>query len=117
VVGLLLIDRDRQGRVVGFWRRRADVEVVRRAARWGSEGVAAGDAQFSLVGVAEGAKALDHRRQVAGVATTMSRSMTGLAARPGTAVLPTCSIRTARGPRAATSWWRSRAKRAGQSGS
>jgi hypothetical protein len=108
-----------QGQVAGQGRAAggADVEVVGRAARWGGEGLAAGDAQVALVGVAEGTEAFDDRRQVGGVATTTSRSMIGLAARPGTAVLPTCSMRTARGPRAAARRSRSWAKWAGQRGS
>ena len=50
----------------------------------------------------------------------MSQSMTGLAARPGTEVLPTCSIATTGTPAAsmaAAYSARRRSKRAGQAGS
>jgi hypothetical protein len=96
---------------------RADVEVVGGGGGRAGEGFPPGDAEVALVLVAEGSESGDSLRQASGAAMTTSMSMMGLAGKPGTAVLPTCSIRWASGPRTPATWSRSPAKVSGQRGS
>jgi hypothetical protein len=95
----------------------ADVQVMSCGAGRGGEGFAAGNPKVAFVQVAEGPESLDDGRQVDAVGDDHVQVDVGLAARPGTAVLPTCSMATARGPRVAASRSRSCSKVAGQLGS
>jgi hypothetical protein len=74
----------------------ANVEIVRRSVYGGAKGFAALDAQIPLIGVTDGRESLDRRRTSSPDGTITSTSMIGFAAKPGTAVLPTCSTATAK---------------------
>ena len=76
------------------------------------------DAKIASVGVPERAESLDRGRDLTSRdGTTTVMSMIGLAASPGTAVLPTCSIPIARSFSAGHTRARSRSNTSGHAGS
>jgi hypothetical protein len=81
-----------------------------------SEGLTIRDALITLMGIARHFKLADGSVRSFRLTTT-SMSMTGLAASPGTEVLPTCSIVKAVSPKASASISLSEANTAGHAGS
>jgi hypothetical protein len=88
--------------------------VMGKIARRGSEGLAARDPQPRCAYPKDAKRLMTSGRSLGDI-EGMSMSMTGFAANPGTAVLPTCSIAAARPPSTAAIDERSVWKRWGQS--
>ena len=79
--------------------RRTDVQVVRRESGGADECLAVRDPQMAFIDVADASKTQDRLSDIDRADVT-SMSINGFACNPGTAVLPTCSMSSARSPTA-----------------